>query len=497
MKADCEVLIVGSGASGLITAIQLALEGNKVIVATKDAVTESSSLYAQGGVAVPLSKIDSTEQHIQDTLRVGQGECKEEAVRFYISSIEKYIRVLQSWGLPFNGLTQEGINESELGKEAAHSQRRILKIGTGIAGRVLMKSLWEVACRNPNISISQGTTLVDLIQDQNKNCIGGVFQDINNSLFVITANCTVLASGGASSLYAKSTTPFVITGDGIAAAHRIGAKIKDIDYIQFHPTALDHPSCFLLSETLRGEGAILLNNLGERFMEKYAPTEKELAPRAVVSKAVWTEIKRTGKVFLDVRHLNEIDIRIKFQGIYSHALELGFDLCKEPIPITPAAHYTIGGVEVDLESKTTIPQLWAVGEVANTGLHGVDRLASNSLLECIVSAFSAAASIVQNDKLKKELNIDESFTSIKAQPNPLSIVDFKESIKHLKEMMWEYASFERNPRTLNKLVSEIDQLESKLPTEISYNPFTNQLKNHLLVGKLIAKSALQREVTPK
>ncbi|MDX1921471.1 MAG: FAD-dependent oxidoreductase, partial [Candidatus Caenarcaniphilales bacterium] len=425
MKADCEVLIIGSGAAGLITAIELAQKGIKVIVVTKDAITESSSSYAQGGVAVPLALGDSIEQHICDTLRVGQSECNEAAVRFYISSIEKYVRVLHKWGIPFNGLQKDGIDERELGNEAAHSQRRILKIGSDIAGRVLMKHLWEIACRNPNLSISQGTNLVNLIKDRSKKCAGGVFQDINNSLFPIIANCTVLATGGASSLYAKSTTPFVITGDGIACAYRIGANVKDLDYIQFHPTALDHPTSFLLSETLRGEGAILLNNLNERFMERYAPLEKELAPRAVVSKAVWQEIKKTGKVFIDVRQLGKEYLLNKFQGIYNHCLELGFNLADQLVPVTPAAHYTIGGITVDLESKTSIPGLWAVGEVANTGLHGADRLASNSLLECIVSAFSAAESISNSEALKTEPNLSELSKKIVAFQGNLSIVEFK------------------------------------------------------------------------
>ncbi|MDJ0626327.1 MAG: FAD-dependent oxidoreductase [Candidatus Caenarcaniphilales bacterium] len=491
MSPYCDVLIIGSGAAGLISAINLANEGFSVLVLTKDAVTESSSSYAQGGVAVPLALGDSPEKHIEDTLRVGQGLADRNVVRFYINSITGYIKILRSWGIPFLGFKNNHIEEKCLGNEAAHSHRRILKIGGDLSGRALMKSLWETACRHPNISISQGTVLVELLKSDNDFCVGGIFQDINNNVFQITAKATILASGGLASLYSKSTSPNVSTGDGIACAHKIGAKIKNLEFIQFHPTALDHPSYFLLSEALRGEGALLYNKLNERFMFDYSPENLELAPRAIVSNAVWREINRTGAVFLDIRHLGEEYIKNKFQGIYECCKHFGYDLANDSVPVTPAAHYAIGGVQVSLESKTSVDGLWAIGEVACTGLHGADRLASNSLLECIVGAFSSTQSIKEfiqqnNDLGKYPQEIDSlefDFTGI---------VDTSEIANDLKHRMWKFASFDRKEEHLLYLLDYLEELEGKLPKQISTNPFINQLKNQVLASKLLVKAALSR-----
>jgi L-aspartate oxidase len=489
-----DVLIIGSGAAGLIAAIRLANLGHSVLVTTKDAVTESSSAYAQGGIAVPLGSHDSPEQHIQDTLKVGLGRCKPEVVEFYINKITPCVETLDQWGIPFCGFHNGKINEKELGQEGAHSERRILKVSNDLTGRALMKSLWELACRNPKISICQGTFLTELCTNEEGHCLGGVFQDINNNFFPLYAPAIILATGGFSSIYSKSTNPSVSTGDGIAAAYKIGAEIGDMELVQFHPTALDTPACFLLSEALRGEGALLVNKKGERFMHKYAPKEMELAQRSVVSKAVWQEIKDTGAAYLDTRHLGQDFLKARFPGIYEHSKELGFDLSTDLLPITPAAHFTIGGIKTDLEAKTNIKNLWAIGEVTNTGLHGADRLASNSLLECIVSGFTSADSIHGQLTSSSGERVFEYAATEPADCN-WTEVELNNKIAELKLAMWQSASIERNKKDLTKLLDYLNSTEALLPKELSKSQIMNQLKNQLLVSKLVIEAAIKKEET--
>jgi len=490
IKPDYDTLIIGSGAAGLIASIALAESGFRVLVCTKDAVTESSSAYAQGGIAVSLAPDDSIESHIQDTLRVGQGLCDEKIVRFFIGAIEEYVEVLAEWGVPFIGLRRGQIDPSVLAREGAHSHRRVLKVGSDISGRALMKALWEIVCRNPNISISQGTSLIKLIQSPVDGAvIGGAFQDINNNFFQVGASATIIASGGFSSIFHRSTNPFVSTGDGIVCGAEIGALVRKLEYVQFHPTAIDLPNCFLLSEALRGEGSHLINVFGERFMNKYAPAEMELAPRAVVSGAVWKEIQATGKVYLDARPLGLDCIKTRFPNIYAGCLSMGYDLSKEMLPITPAAHYTIGGLAVDEQLRSTVKNLWAIGEVSSTGLHGADRLASNSLLECVVSGFKAAESIkssIQGGQPVEELpplkliNTDDQF----------SILDAREMSKELKWKLWQQASFHFSQKGLYELLDYINVVKSKLPDGLSNNTFANQLLRQTQMSEMYVKACL-------
>ena len=492
-KPNCDILIIGSGAAGLIAALALAEKNFNVLVITKDAVTESSSAYAQGGIAVPLLPTDSPEKHIQDTLKVGLGLCEPKAVEFFINKITDSIQKLSAWGIPFSGYKEGKVAEEFLGHEAAHSERRILKVDSDLSGRMLMKTLWEKACRHSKISISQGTFLIELLKDSSTGAIqGGIFQDINNSIFPIYASATILATGGLSSLYLKSTNPAVSVGDGIACAYRAGAIIRDLEFIQFHPTALDYKHHFLLSEALRGEGAILVNALGERFMQKYAPESLELSSRAVVSQAVWQEIQENKSVYLDIRHLGLERIKKTFNGIYSFCKNAGFDLSTDLIPITPAAHYTIGGIKTDLDGKTNLNNLWAIGEVASTGLHGADRLASNSLLECIVSGFQVAENINQEINLSQEFSDqDLNLPTEQANKDKIDLIYSKEQSHKLKIKMWELASFNRTEKGLNNLLDYISSLEVDL-LDLSFNPFFNQMRNQVLASKLLVKSALQR-----
>ncbi len=490
-KPNCDILIIGSGAAGLISALALAEKDFNILVITKDAVTESSSAYAQGGIAVPLLPSDSPEKHIEDTLKVGLGLCEPEAVEFFIKKINICIQKLSVWGVPFNGYQNGKVKEEFLGHEAAHSVRRILKVGSDLSGRMLMKTLWEKACRHPKISISQGTFLIELLKDLSNGAIqGGIFQDINNSIFPIYASATILATGGLSSLYLKSTNPMVSVGDGIACAYRAGAIIRDLEFVQFHPTALNYKQHFLLSEALRGEGAILLNALNERFMQKYAPKSLELAARSVVSQAVWQEIQETGQVYLDIRHLGLEKIKKTFSGIYDFCKSVGFDLSTDLIPITPAAHYTIGGIKTDLNGKTNLLNLWAIGEVASTGLHGADRLASNSLLECIVSGFQSAENIASEINLSRGF-LDQDLNLPLENENKIDLIYSKQQSYELKTKMWELASFNRTEEGLNNLLNYIVSLEKDL-LNLSFNPFFNQMRNQVLSSKLLVQSALQR-----
>lgn len=478
-----DVLVVGSGAAGLIAAINLAKAGLQVLVLTKDAITESSSSYAQGGIAVPLSSNDSPQKHISDTVRVGQGFADLQTVKFYINSIEPLILELGKWGINFLGF-QDGKLQDEkcLGQEAAHSVRRVLRVGSDLSGRSLMKSLSEIACRNPNISISQGTVLLELCTNSNNEVIGGIFQDINHNIFSLYSTATILATGGFSSIFRKSTNPYTSVGDGIVAASRLGAKTQNLQFVQFHPTVLDKQPLFLLSEALRGEGALLINNLGERFMHKYAPTELELAPRAVVSKAVWQEIKNTNAAYLDLRHLPKEFLKARFSGIYEYCLQIGLDLSQSLAPITPAAHYTIGGLSINHQAQTNLKNLWAIGEVAHSGLHGADRLASNSLLECIVSAFAASNSIqgqIHNSKFEEyKFNLHE---------NNFMDLGLKDG---LKNKLWNMASFEQNKNNLRILLSEIHSLQEQMPKGLSSSFLVNEFNKQLFMSELFVESLL-------
>jgi len=485
VRPNYDVLVIGSGAAGLITALSLAGDGYSVLVASKDAVTNSSSAYAQGGIAVSLLETDSPEKHIQDTLEVGGELCDREVLEHYIGSIARHIETLASWGVPFLGYSQGSkVSDNNLAREGAHSERRVLRIGGDLSGKALMKVLWELVCRHPNISISQGTVLFDLLKNKNNQCIGGIFQDINYNCFPIISQETILASGGYSSVYAQSTNPIMSTGDGIAAAYRLGAQIRDMSLIQFHPTVLDHSSRFLLSEALRGEGARLVNDQGEYFMNRY-DERLELAPRGVVSQAVWQESKN-GQVYLDMHQVNSE----RFPGIYHRCQELGFRPETEAIPIITAAHYTIGGVAVNLQGQTTIPHLWAAGEASSTRLHGRDRLASNSLLECVVSAFDISEGISKSRDIISDFGIsgfDEEFFGERVLDVSVDgDNDLTEQIHWLKQKMWDIASFGVKHDQVKSLLAKIADLQHQ-QTDNS----DQQLKNMLLVDRLILEALLK------
>jgi len=496
---DFQVLIAGSGLSGLLSGILLARSGIEVLVLSKEAVTESSSSYAQGGIAAPLSKSDSVEKHVQDTLKTGQGLCDQKTVEFYIENIADYLFVLEEWGVPFFALKNSKIDSEKLLKEAAHSERRILKVGKDLSGKTLMKVLWQIACREKNLSISQGSVLLDLLKNKNNEVIGGIIQDINQNIYQIISNFTVLATGGFSSLYQKSTNPKENIGEGLAAGIRAGVEYQDLEFVQFHPTALNSrdQKYTLISESVRGEGAILVNQKQERFMQKYAPDQLELATRSKISYSIWLEEQKQNQVFLDARKLGNKKIQEKFPGIYQLCLKKGFDLTKEQVPVSAVAHYTIGGLKIDLKTRASLSNLYAVGEVACTRLHGADRLASNSLLECIVGAFSCSKEIKKQFKLQGNLELETGCQEKTLQVKKLNLTELEaiEVSQELKNRVWDSLSIMRKRSVIREFLLNLTELKQKLDLQqvIYNNLYLNELKNAFLVSEHLAKSCLVRK----
>lgn len=490
-----DILVIGSGASGLINAIALANDGYNVIVSTKEAVTESSSAYAQGGIAVACTVDDSIDKHIQDTIKAGGELCDPVIVKSYISQIYTCLKQLESWGIHFEGLD----NQEELLHESGHSHRRIVHVGSsGISGRLLMKMLWELALRHPRISVAQGNVLTKLLTNQSNQCIGGIFVDMNCNLITILAKYTVMASGGYSQLYSKSTNPESNTGDGVILASNIGAELQDIHLVQFHPTAYQYANnkYFLLSETLRGEGAVLINKSGSRFLSKYYPDTMEMAYRSQISTAIYTEIQNNPdeQIYLDLSNINSDIIHSRFQAIYQSCLEWGHNIIESPIPITPVAHYAIGGIKTDKYSQTNIANLYAIGECSNNRLHGKERLASNSLLECIVSAFVVHDQIkqqVQNPVQDYKYNYSEEY-AIPATYYNVPKLTVEHNIQELKAKMWQYCSFAKTNDKLQILIDYCTEELTKYSKHIYLTDTNiNNYKNNLMLCKLIAEASIQ------
>jgi L-aspartate oxidase len=380
MTAD--FLVVGAGVAGLRAAIELA-EAGEVLVVAKDSLRESSSEYAQGGIAVALSDDDEVELHEQDTIAAGDELCDREAVRVLVEEGPAGIQQLIEWGAEFD---REG-TKLAFGREGAHSRRRILHAHGDSTGREMSRTLYHKAASLKNIQFRSFTAITDLLVEGG--AVAGVVACDSNTrrLVPLPARATLLATGGLGRIYLETTNPDVATGDGVAAAYRAGADISDIEFVQFHPTALHVPGApnFLLTEALRGEGGRLLNGKGERFMERYHEL-KELAPRDVVARSIVMETHKTGDshVFLDLTNRPAEFLRERFPRVHQTCLKYGVDITKDPAPVYPAAHYAMGGVRTDLQGRTSLPRLYAAGEVAATGVHGANRLASNSLLEAMV-----------------------------------------------------------------------------------------------------------------
>ena len=475
---DFDFLVVGAGVAGLRAAIELA-EAGSVLVIAKDTLRESSSEYAQGGVAVALSDDDDIELHEADTLYAGDGLCDRAAVRTLVEEGPAAIEQLIEWGAEFDRVGKH----LAFTREAAHSRNRILHSHGDSTGREIARTLTKKAASVKNIAFQTYAATTDLLVDDGE-VVGALVYDEQNALHIpVYARAVLLATGGLGRVYSDTTNPDVATGDGVAMAWRGGAEIANIEFVQFHPTALNVPGAprFLLSEALRGEGAVLLNAAGERFMSRYHEMA-ELAPRDVVARAIVSELKRTGDptMFLDLTSRSADFIRDRFPRIYQTCLHYGVDISTSPAPVRPAAHYAMGGVRTDLDGRTSLPRLFAAGEVACTGVHGANRLASNSLLEGIVFG-------ERSGRAMRETNASETRAFLQT-PIPL----FPNATEtDLRTLAWDHLGIARNGPDL---IAALEKLQSYklLPNPQARLPQFDLRSIHT-VAELIARSALLRE----
>ncbi|RUO57884.1 L-aspartate oxidase [Pseudidiomarina insulisalsae] len=499
---QCDVLIIGSGAAGLTLALHLADQA-QVLVLSKGPLTEGSTYYAQGGIAAVFDENDSIESHIQDTLIAGAGLCNPDAVAFTTSNAKKSLQWLIDLGVGFDRVdAEDGESKFHLNQEGGHSHRRILHAADA-TGKVVQTTLVAKVRNHPNIRVLERYNAVDLITDRQtghaKRVYGAyIWNRAAERVETVAARFVALATGGASKVYQYTSNPDVASGDGIAMAWRAGCRVANMEFNQFHPTCLYHPSAqtFLLTEALRGEGAILKRPDGTRFMPDFHAAA-ELAPRDVVARAIDYEMKRLGAdcMYLDISHKPADFIQEHFPTIYDKCLSLGIDITRQPMPVVPAAHYTCGGVMTDLQAQTDIPHLYAIGEVAYTGLHGANRMASNSLLECLVFAQAAAADIcaqLHEADLKCDLpRWDESKVSHSDEE-----VIIQHNWHELRLFMWDYVGIVRTTKRLERALHRIELLQHEVHEYYSHFRVSNnllELRNLLQVAHLIVLSAMQRK----
>jgi len=498
-----DVLIVGSGLAGLSAALLLSQQ-YRVAILTKRAVREGSSGWAQGGIAAVWDKDDSFAAHVDDTLIAGAGLCDLKATQFVVENAPQSIAWLQKLGVPFSEEAGHA-GQLHLTREGGHSARRIVHV-TDATGAAVQQTLIEKVKASANVTLFEHHTLVDLItttklgQAGPNRCVGlYALDDDTDEVLTFQAPHTILATGGAGKVYLYTTNPDTATGDGIAAAWRAGCQVQNMEFIQFHPTCLFHPHAksFLITEAVRGEGGRLLLPTGERFMPKHDP-RAELAPRDVVARAIDFEMKKGGFdcVYLDISHQPLSFIQEHFPNIYARCLELGIDMAKQPIPVVPAAHYTCGGVVTDLDARTDVQGLYAVGETACTGLHGANRLASNSLVECMVFARAATALIAS----ELANGSSEAPRQLPAWDDS-RVTDADESvvISHnwgeLRRFMWDYVGIVRTNKRLERAAHRIALLQDEIAEFYAHFHVTRdllELRNLVQVADLIVKSAQAR-----
>lgn len=499
MSFDADVLIVGAGAAGLTTALQLA-DTHKVLLITKEDLKAGSTTQAQGGVAAVTHEGDSLEAHVEDTLNTGFGLCDPAIVRMVVGQAHQVVERLVELGVPFDRDT-EGF---QLANEGAHSFPRVLHVADE-TGQAIAATLIRHVNEHPNIEVRVNRVAIDLVTNKKlgkreDKVLGMYVYDRGQQIVeTLAVPCVVLATGGASKVYKYTSNPAGATGDGIAIAARAGCRISNMEFNQFHPTCLYHPSAtsFLISEAVRGEGGQLILPNGDSFMHRFDERE-ELASRDVVARAIDFEMKRLGvpSLYLDVSQLSPTHVQERFPKIYEKLLSVGIDMTREPIPIVPAAHYTCGGVFVDRDGLTDIEGLYAVGETACTGLHGANRLASNSLLECFVFANAAARHIQENWNALKQTDVvipkwDESQVTESDEDVVLS-QDWGE----LRGFMWNYVGIVRTNQRLERASRRIDMLKREVHeyySKFRVNSDLLELRNLILVAELIVKAAQWRE----
>ncbi|EFD0672547.1 L-aspartate oxidase [Escherichia coli] len=501
---SCDVLIIGSGAAGLSLALRLA-DQHQVIVLSKGPVTEGSTFYAQGGIAAVFDETDSIDSHVEDTLIAGAGICDRHAVEFVASNARSCVQWLIDQGVLFDTHVQPNGEESyHLTREGGHSHRRILHAADA-TGREVQSTLVSKAQNHPNIRVLERSNAVDLIVSDKiglpgtRRVVGAwVWNRNKETVETCHAKAVVLATGGASKVYQYTTNPDISSGDGIAMAWRAGCRVANHEFNQFHPTALYHPQArnFLLTEALRGEGAYLKRPDGTRFMPDF-DERGELAPRDIVARAIDHEMKRLGAdcMFLDISHKPADFIRQHFPMIYEKLLGLGIDLTQEPVPIVPAAHYTCGGVMVDDHGRTDVEGLYAIGEVSYTGLHGANRMASNSLLECLVYGWSAAEDITRRMPDAHGVSTLPPWDESRVE-NPDERVVIQHNWHELRLFMWDYVGIVRTTKRLERALRRITMLQQEIDEYYAHFRVSNnllELRNLVQVAELIVRCAMMRK----
>ena len=499
LRTDVDVLVVGSGAAGLSAALHLAPSLN-VLVLSKEDVQGSTTNRAQGGLAAVMDPADSLDSHAQDTLKAGIGLCDEKTVQFVVENANDVVSDLLNLGVEFD---QQG-DGPHLAQEGAHSFRRVLHVADA-TGRAIASKLIERASNHPNIEMRTDRVVIDLVTSnklgrKDQRVFGAyVYNRQSDCVETITSRCVVLATGGASKVYKYTSNPDGATGDGIAIAYRAGCRVSNMEFNQFHPTCLYHPEArsFLISEAVRGEGGHLTLPNGEGFMHRFDP-RGDLAPRDIVARAIDFEMKRLGLecVYLDVTHLSRSEIEKRFPQIHSTLNSVGIDMVSNPIPIVPAAHYTCGGILVDRNGLTDINGLYAIGETACTGLHGANRLASNSLLECLVYAKAAAKHIRAGHREFKKANASIPDWDESKVTNSDEDVVLTQNWSELRRFMWNYMGIVRTDKRLERAARRIELLKNEV-----YDYYSNyrvnsdliELRNLILVADLMVRSARWRK----
>lgn len=512
MTYKSDFLIIGSGVAGLMFALKVAEHG-RVIIVTKKGLTDSSTNRAQGGIASVFSKADSFDYHIQDTLDAGDGLSNRQVVEMVVKNGPNRIRELIELGAHFNinGTDLES-KELDLGREGGHSQKRIVH-AEDMTGREVQRVLAKHVKAHKNITLYENHIAIDLITHSNRirrglittfredTCCGAYVLDINNQeIKTFSAKITLLATGGTGKVYLYTSNPDIATGDGIAMAYRAGASVANLEFVQFHPTCLYHPEAknFLISEAVRGEGGVLIDARGQAFMHKYDP-KKDLACRDVVARAIDIELKKSGddSVFLDISHQEADFVRERFPNLYKECLTFGYDMTKDPIPVVPAAHYMCGGVATDLSGRTEIRGLYVVGESACTGLHGANRLASNSLAEALVFAHMAAKQVtIDLMELKAQPEYDLPVWDDAGTTHSDEVIMVSHNWDEIRRLMWNYVGIVRSKKRLDRAKRRIEIIQDEINRyywDFKIKSDLIELRNIATVAELIIRCAQDRK----